>query len=726
MLDEIKRLFARDRNFAAFVRVFSRSVKIAVSLCLLAFAILIALKDLETEKYRTLLSEIAFAPFAWVGLPIALSFILAAVRLRIIAADLGYKLSFRQSVATVSAGQIGGLLFFQLIGQLVARGAYLSKLNIPMAGTIVITTNERIGAAFVSACLAVAGAIHIFQRLSFDLGAGGASFAHLAAGMAFACLACGIYWRHELLGHVKKLTARSIVRAALSLLMSMAVQLATMAAYVLAVHSLYPSLSFADSAASAALVMFAASIPISFAGWGVRELSAVAALSAVGMPTELSLLAAVLVGVLSIATSFIMAAMSIRRFTASTLKREPVQSEARLQYEKILGAVLPVLIAIFVFFQVHLPAEHGLFINVNLADPLAMVGGLLFAAVLISGRAAHWRVSGINMHIAACTAVVTLSLLIGAATIGWTQWAVANKYVGWFVLLSFGATGALAIGHIDLQKVLQTFAIAGCAVIVFELLSYFGAAFGILPSKYLAMGFAQNTNAFAFQCIMVFCVSLVLPKGQWIGMSLALTGIWLSQSRAGIGAVAVLLIVATIYVPGRMRLVVFSLVLAAMCSALVATVSSWAATCIQTGSLVCAKAVTPFAPQDSSTAEHISLAKQAVEMFLSNPVFGAGLGVFISRDNGPYPLAIHSTPLWLLAEFGVVGFLTFVVPLSRVFLNEMKRFRANDLAGNLLVLAITGFSAMSLFHEMLYQRAFWFLLGAALATAALPSKREAS
>jgi O-antigen ligase len=101
-------------------------------------------------------------------------------------------------------------------------------------------------------------------------------------------------------------------------------------------------------------------------------------------------------------------------------------------------------------------------------------------------------------------------------------------------------------------------------------------------------------------------------------------------------------------------------------------------------------------------------------MFLANMVWGAGLGRFIAQWTGAYPLIIHNSAVWILAEFGIVGAIAFISPVIRIAAQEFARFRNNDAAGYLLILMIAGFGAMSLFHELLYQRVLWFLLGATL------------
>ncbi len=101
--------------------------------------------------------------------------------------------------------------------------------------------------------------------------------------------------------------------------------------------------------------MFAASIPISFAGWGVREMSAVAALGVIGMPTDGALTIAVLIGLLSIVIAALLALVSARRVAVS--QSEPAIQTRRRDLDGMLMTVLPVLTAVFVFFQVHLPTK---------------------------------------------------------------------------------------------------------------------------------------------------------------------------------------------------------------------------------------------------------------------------------------------------------------------------------------------------------------------------------
>ena len=122
-------------------------------------------------------------------------------------------------------------------------------------------------------------------------------------------------------------------------------------------------------------------------------------------------------------------------------------------------------------------------------------------------------------------------------------------------------------------------------------------------------------------------------------------------------------------------------------------------------------------PTVSSTQERLVSIIGGLKLFWEHPVFGAGLGAFrnqmIPTLEG-LPLVIHSTAVWLLAELGIVGFLIFAVSFMHIFFKEWK-CAPIDQTSAFIVLCLAGFAVMSGPGDMLYQRTFWFLIGAALA-----------
>lgn len=116
----------------------------------------------------------------------------------------------------------------------------------------------------------------------------------------------------------------------------------------------------------------------------------------------------------------------------------------------------------------------------------------------------------------------------------------------------------------------------------------------------------------------------------------------------------------------------------------------------------------------TSGLEHFETIMDGLKMFLSFPVFGAGLGAFLAAAETSPPAVIHSTPVWLLAETGIAGFAVFVTTFvcAAVYLFKHRR-RLSGFIGLQVLLLLAVFGEV---HEILYQRPIWLLLGFALYT----------
>ncbi|MEJ2625790.1 MAG: O-antigen ligase family protein [Pseudolabrys sp.] len=134
--------------------------------------------------------------------------------------------------------------------------------------------------------------------------------------------------------------------------------------------------------------------------------------------------------------------------------------------------------------------------------------------------------------------------------------------------------------------------------------------------------------------------------------------------------------------------------------------------------------VPQFLPTHSSMSERFVSLVGAWKLFVSHPIFGGGLGAYVSQKNmtaDGIPLVIHSTELWLLAELGLVGFLVFAILGGYVWFTEW-RVAGVDSAAAVVALCFLGFAVMSVPADMLYQRTFWLVVGAALAVPRLIPK----
>lgn len=674
---------------------------------------------------------------------------LASLRLWLIARSIGVPISGRDALAASSIGNLAGALFFQIMGQTVARAAWLARRGTSVASTIVLSTYERLLVALVSLCLGALGAWHLFGKLSLDLSFDGGGLVKFAAAGCLAGLTGAYFaWGRIAVRKFGRMPRMNLWSgASQSLALSFLIQMFTACAYLVTVLALQPELPVWDIAAASAVVMLASSIPISLAGWGVREFSAVLALGAIGLPVEKALVASLLVGTLSLVAVAIVAA-SVVVVGAARQRKEHATSpaEPRLDFAKVLSWILPLATATAVFFQVHLPTSPGTTLNVNLADPLAVVSAALFIVRAFQMREwPIWRLESLNQSILLVTLTLTIGLVLGWQSFGLTGWALSNKYFGWFLLLAYGATGALIVataGGAGRAVLLRTFVASGLAICLVDILLIelrklgVPIADGLAPTR--ASGFASNPNAFAFQMLLVACAVLTVvrsPRLMTASLTIIVIAIWLSASRAGLAAVVVVLAAAVVLRPDCRRAVLYGVLLSLAGIVLLQVIPSlWsvaASTVSQptpAGETLQAANV-GFGPianaMPGSDVERWQTVSGGLSLFRESPLFGAGLGAFAESwriQHGEIQV-IHSTPVWLLAEFGLIGAAVILFPFLGILLHSFRGAVRGRRTDTLIFLICIGFSIVCLAHELLYQRAFWLLLGATLAIKSVNGRR---
>ncbi len=671
---------------------------------------------------------------------LTVGFLLSCWRLKLAASDLGYAMSARDAIAAASLGQVGGSVFFQMIGQTIARSAVLRRRGVPLAGTIVLTGYERLAAVIVSFALALVSCVYLFGGISWNTQSGGAIFAKILLGcLCVVAAGAAASWGRAAAGFLREVAGSGAQLKIIRVVgLSSAIQLTTMAAYVSIAFAVDAQADFGRVVAATGVVMLAASLPISFAGWGIRELSAVYALGFIGFKNEDALVVAVAVGSAALAITLIAAAASaIWVFGSQISGQQTVSAETRLDYVSLLGWTVPIAAAMAVFFQLYVPlSSAGL--NVNLADPLVIVGAAVFAITWIQRRRwPVWRLRHLNTHFAAATVLLIASFIHGCFVFGWTDWAFVNRTVGWFFLLAYGATGGLIVataGESGFTMLLRTFVAAGLAVLTLDASFFVLIAAGVhLPPEIVAYrleGFAQNPNAFALQLLLVIAAILGFrdTRARTVILTLAVFGMCLTGSRAGwvtLGAVACAALFIRAVKLGQCFIAI-------AVSALGMWIIAWLPEVIQTiaqfllaiaGSTdtVTFADVSPFtnamSRYPSGDNERMLTLLGAWDLFREHPIFGAGLGAYIQNYISLHgqPLVIHSTALWLAAESGLVGFVVVAAPFLRIFAQEAISREARDSVRVMLVLSLVAFGVMSLAHDIFYQRTVWLLLGAALA-----------
>lgn len=349
-----------------------------------------------------------------------------------------------------------------------------------------------------------------------------------------------------------------------------------------------------------------------------------------------------------------------------------------------------------------------------------MIGGSLFFLCLPRGGI-DWQVPRLSLLVVSCTVVVLAGLVHGWLSFGSNAWAV-TKALGWFVLLGYALTAALIVrvgGEEGRQVVFRTLVVAFLAVACLQYLIYLGQLLGLSLRGERSAGFAQDPNAFAFQCLVVMALILGLfaaSRFTAVALGACFFMLWLSASRSGWIAAVALIAVALYFRPRSILVIAAGTVLALLAGIIPLVLKLTAGSLLFGSDAVGVSVIETVSYRTASDVERWGTLRDAFWLFVDRPVFGQGLGYFVehyTRLDGSR-LVVHSSYLWLLAEFGVLGAFTFLLAALCVVLREWPR-ALDEPVSRAVILLLIGFGTMVLVHDLTYQRLLWFVLGAAFA-----------
>ncbi|MGI9406230.1 MAG: O-antigen ligase family protein [Hyphomicrobiaceae bacterium] len=365
--------------------------------------------------------------------------------------------------------------------------------------------------------------------------------------------------------------------------------------------------------------------------------------------------------------------------------------------------------------------------------------------------------------IAAATIAMTYGLLIGfVESDGVISWALV-KYIGWYSLLYYAFIGIVLAAY-DPPRLPRIFVIAfvsGLSVIIVTYLVI--SSLGMYWTSHSGVrltGFFPNANAFGLA--LVCGIALVVASDEAFSwgrrkfsreplVALLCAGLLFTRSIAAALALVVLvlcfLMVRRQYLPtlriGLMASVIYFIpgTVYKLITQFERFVQHLPPRMGLPGRFGIAEKIggVVFDSQNINgnvygltlNARLESNAK-ALSAWLEQPILGIGLGSFWERQQQTgnaeqTAMVIHNTALWLLTEFGVLGlvvfaclFVSFGLFLYRAMrrLGEQDQPRADFIFAGLLIMA--GWAAMSLAHEMMYQRIPWFILGLCAGVALAP------
>ena len=710
--------------------------------------------------------------------------LISIVRFRVVLAAFGFFPAWLRLFGAFCVGLIGNQFVLNIIGQSVGRAGALTAYGVPFGATIIATFVERVLAAGVLAAAGVAAAWLLLPHFGFDIAHSGSYFIFLAAGMtSAACAAVAVVYRREAIARAIAAAWRAVERFWPAVLLTMVAHLFMLGGYVSVLLAVGLESLTLEIAGALVIVMFVSGLPISVGGWGVRELSAVAALGAVGIESPMALGAALAVGILSFGVNLAIAFPGLFLFLVPGRKVEQDTESANrsTQWNARLITGCATLTAVAMFFQVRLQSGSGQ-ITVNVTDLFALIG-LGSLMLLLAGsrnrvaalpRSLTWPLAGLSLLLA-------YGLVLGYANFGPNGWALMNRGFGWLIILGYVALG-LSVALVDAERgrqlVLRLFVAAGTAVAAMQLIVLIGMKFGFAPPReafpYPLRGYASNANAFAFQMTMTAIAAIVANRlgvlgigRRWLLTVLILTGLatYFSGSRTGMGMFAMLLVMSVAFAQPDQRSVALStairalsgivlgavaivkiplaiaivnMVLAKITSLVNMVLSMLASLTGTPGMSIDSVLKIPIASGDfwirSSLLDPVSETMRwqtyvdGWHLWLEAPIFGQGLGAYVQSQAagaGP-PLVHHSVPLWLMSEMGLIGLAVGTAAFGYLALSAFRLMRdpVHRVWGTGLLMVILCWGAATQLHDFAFQRMFWFFiaLGFGLLPAALAAE----
>jgi O-antigen ligase len=380
------------------------------------------------------------------------------------------------------------------------------------------------------------------------------------------------------------------------------------------------------------------------------------------------------------------------------------------------------------------------------------IAGLVIAFSLFIKRNSNWpawpKPFGWWAPVA-LIAVITLAMVNGYFVQGeLSEWALVNKFAGIFVLMAYLGLAGWVTGNYGERFIVpfvKYFCIFFITITVIELsdqvLKGLNFNFNVRRAYDQQQGLMGNRNAYAFLAMTMIGLGTIYGYHKQIISQRVLYGLWVlfpiilifNSSRTFVLCATVMFIILIIADWKKfIKVIVPGCVVGVLLFAVISNdFQKSHFTTIPIKSMGKLYDYTQH-PEDqlvlkdvkaTGDFQRLEIIKTSWELIKKYPLQGAGLGSALEAQREKYGAPINiidNSGLWLLTETGLIGLGTFAavyIAMAIVLFRKVESLRHPQ---NLLALAalwmMVFFAGFSLFHELLYTRFLWFVLGMTLVT----------
>lgn len=692
------------------------------------------------EVSRTL-SRVEPRTFLFMVAIFLLNILIVSIRLQKIFSFFGQKLAFWLLVRTTLSSFIGSLFLGSFFGQSMGRQVSLRNCHVSPSTISAITVVERVLTVSIGGLFCLAGSLLIFNTSGFWEWVNTSNLVWITCTI-FLCLAavlCVDAQKKKLKPNRHSFSFKKSLQLIEIIGIACASQLLTFVAFIIISLEVAPNTDFFNLLAATTVIVFAASLPVSANGWGIRELASIAVLGEIGIPPSSALVVSLSVGICANVSFALLLPCLMKKSTHILAKPMGALTSNNKRVSQSLNYFFITLTSILILAQVTIKPFSVAF-SFNLADPFVLMYLSSVVAVAIkTKRLPNWSLPKLNLCIALFTLVLIFGLLKGYTAVGFTEWAFYGRALGWIVLLAYLLFGFFIVNQLrqrGIVRVTEVLLLSLSTTIVMYFFTNMIDAMEIisfpLNNASQFSGLIMNRNAFAFQLLTCSALYLVLspflgankPQAQGHKTSkyfvpfealhgLIVLGIYLTGSRAGI--LTWLLVTSSFMFTGVLKSkIILTSIGYAGAILLISKLALFLTTQASSGNTDVFLGPT-FSQEGSDTLRWDTIFR-GIKMWADNPIFGSGLGVFFATSATYYgqPTVIHSTPVWVLAELGLIGF-TLLAAISFNFYKSAFLFDLKKPKNACLVIIMTNFLIFGLVHEIFYQRIFWLVIGICLA-----------
>ncbi len=403
---------------------------------------------------------------------------------------------------------------------------------------------------------------------------------------------------------------------------------------------------------------------------------------------------------------------------------------------------LAVILAITLQIQVTLfSSDTYLGLRVNLADFLLPFIGLGILSSLMMKRSVwpQWISPFGYWALALLSVVITGGLLNGIYINNMiSDWALINKGLGWLIIAAYMLAGAWMMSNappLTFRLFSRTLGAFFCVVLLYELSLHFmfhelHSPLVAMPLEYL-QGLMFNRNSYAF--LFVICAATLSEQAlrSKHRLDLALLSIFwtlapiclvLNGSRAlWLAMLIVLPIIAIRHWRGAIKFMLPAVLVGAVLGGMLFQNASerLMRPIYQTQALmvddVHEHAIT-HTVSEYQDSPRVRLLRDGLRLAREFPLTGAGLGTILERQKAQQvdvTSVMDNSLFWVFIEMGPVGLFSFLFVFITMLGTAFKH-RAKSAVSAACFVMLLGFGVFSLFHEILYTRIFWLILGMGL------------